>query len=166
MSVTEVLHAGRTATGIAVACLGAVLVSGCATLQEVVDAPRIEITELSVVDADLSRQTFRLGLSLANDNPFPLPIARIDYALDLEGQRFVQGSSAQALTIGAGAVERVDLAFETDLVATAAKLVPLFIAGRSETLDYRLSGGVAVDIPLASDLLRFDQSGKVDLLRD
>ena len=113
---------------IATLCL--LLAGGCATLAQFVEVPRVSVAELAVVDAGLTRQRFRIALDVENTNPFPLPIARFDYALDLAGQRFAAGSSANAVTLGSLSTERIALEFDTDLMTSAVQLAQLFIGTR------------------------------------
>ena len=139
--------------------------NGCATLAELVETPRVSIAELSVVETGLTRQRFRLALDVENTNPFPLPIARLDYVLNLAGQRFAAGSSERALTIGSSSTEQIALDIDTDLMNSALSLGRLFLGGVPEQLDYELSGGFAVDVPGVDDLLRFTSAGNIDLTR-
>lgn len=152
-----------------IAGIGVVVVlialAGCASLAEMVATPRVSVAELSLVEAGFDQQRFRLQLDVENTNPFPLPLARIDYALDLAGLRFATGASDQTVTIGASASERISLELQTDLMTSAIQLGRLFIGGMPESIDYRITGGLAVDFPGAS-LLRFDESGDVALTRN
>ncbi|MEM1263651.1 MAG: LEA type 2 family protein [Pseudomonadota bacterium] len=140
-------------------------VSGCATLAEYVETPRIALAQIGIVDVSLASQRFTLGLDITNTNPFPLPLASLDYAVELAGQRFASGSSTQSLLVGANATERVALTVDTDLATSALMLAQLFIGGTPESLAYRLTGNVGLDLPQADKLLAYESAGEVALTR-
>ncbi|MEM8983856.1 MAG: LEA type 2 family protein [Pseudomonadota bacterium] len=145
--------------------LASAWLGGCATLAEYVETPRIALAEIAIVDVSLASQQFTLGLDITNTNPFPLPLASLDYAVELAGQRFATGSSTQSLLVGANATERVALTIDTDLATSALTLARLFIGGTPESLAYRLTGNVGLDLPQADKLLAYESAGEVALTR-
>ncbi len=145
--------------------VGVCLLAGCATLAELVETPGVTIAELAIVEAGLTSQSFRVGLDIDNPNAFAIPLARIDYALDIGGQKFATGSSTENVTLAANGSQRVVLEFQTNLMSSAQQLAQLLLSGSREELDYRVYGGLGVDLPF-TDRLGFESVGRIALTRD
>lgn len=139
-------------------------IGGCAALVESLEAPRIQLEGIKLVDGSLQQQSFVLTLGVSNGNPIPLPIAGLDYALALNGQSFVEGKSENRFTVPANGATTFQLEINTNLLQSARSLRSLLIGGASE-LNYDLGGSVALDIP-ATRPLAFSHGGQVQLTRN
>ncbi len=145
------------------ALLACLVASGCATLVESLTAPQIRLLGIQLLDSSLTKQTFALELGVTNDNPIPLPIAGLDYALKLNGSEFVAGESDQRFTVPANGDTSFKLTISTDLISVARQLRGLLTSTTTE-IDYDLSGAVALDIP-ATPPLAFQHDGSVAVSR-
>ena len=57
--------------------LAVVLLSACASLENIISAPTVSLRNVHVENVELGSQTFILAFDVTNPNPFPLPIKTI-----------------------------------------------------------------------------------------
>jgi LEA14-like dessication related protein len=140
----------------------AVVLGACASLEEVVSTPAVSLAAVEVEKLDAAGQTFLLRFDVANPNPFPLPVSRISYGLELDGHRFVSGETDTAFSIPARGEESFAISVEANLLRSA----PALIYAVSESIDrdvpYRVEGEFGVDLPYARPL-GFQARGEVRL---
>ena len=93
-------------TGISMAC--AVLLAGCASMQQLVSAPDVRLRQVQVERVDVTGQSFLLSFDVTNPNPFPLPISTISYAVALDGHPFASGKFGKnkAIKMAAAVIDR------------------------------------------------------------
>jgi len=60
----------------------------CAGMETVISAPDVSLRKVTVTNLDFSSQTFLLGFDVVNPNAFPLPVSRVSYGVELDGQHF------------------------------------------------------------------------------
>jgi len=72
--------------------------------------PRVRVSRLEVTGFNLGGVGLVLGLSVANDNDFPLALSGLDGAIRLADVPLVEGRSLGAMSIGAGQEGEVELA--------------------------------------------------------
>lgn len=140
---------------IAATCLA---MTACATTESLVTTPEVRLTSVEAEKVSFSGQTFLLGFSVDNPNPFPLPVQSIKYRVQLDGERFAGGEAAASFTIPAKGEGAFVVSVELDILSQAAQLTSLLHGGVPENVSYRVDGSLAVDIPFARPL-NFDTSG-------
>ena len=151
------------APGLRGAWLAATLaLSGCATLESAVSEPTVSLRDVSIESVDMDKQTFRLNFDVSNPNPFPLPINRIAYGVELDGHRFASGEAQCAITVPAGSDGVVEISVDLNLLQTAPKLLFIVRDASRREVPYELSGRMDLDIPL-NPRVPFSQSGSVQL---
>lgn len=130
-----------------VALLGAVL-SGCATMGGLSEAPRVSLVSIEPVDVQLFEQTFRVRLRVQNPNSQDITIRGLDYELVVNDKLFAQGVSGKPVTIPAYGENTADVNVVSTLQRVMEQLQALSKRGEP-TIDYSISGHANVDgIPI------------------
>ena len=146
---------------IVVAIVWLALLSGCSSLSKLVDPPTVSLTNVSLVQAGLLEQRYRLTLRIQNPNSIAIPVRGMDYAVKLAGVNFAQGVTPNGFRIPALGEDLVDIDVTTNLLSSALQIYTIF-KQQPETIDYQLSGKIAVDMP-GLRALPFNRSGTVNL---
>lgn len=147
---------------IVVSFMGAVLLTGCASMGQLVSAPDVRLRQVQVESIDVSGQSFLLSFDVTNPNPFPLPISTISYAVALDGYPFASGNTDSAFTVPARGDGEFAISVDLNLLRTAPEL--LFIArdGLRRDIAYSLNGELGIDLPYAKPVA-FGTDGHVRL---
>lgn len=145
-----------------VVLLAALLGSGCASMDQIVDVPRVSLTDVELTHAGFDSQVFMLTFDVDNPNPFPLPITRIRYQIDLGDQKFASGEAHSDFSIPAGGNSGFDLQVEIDILKQASSLVSVVRNGMRHHIEYQLQGSMSVDIPLVQPIA-FSSSGSIQI---
>ncbi|HYG68055.1 MAG TPA: LEA type 2 family protein [Anaeromyxobacteraceae bacterium] len=126
------------------------LVAGCATVRDLAAAafekPKLTFQSVSVQSFDLEGATLGFEYLLENPNSMGLKLARLGYALEVEGAHVVDGKFTQGLAIPARGAAPV-----TFPVHVKFKDVPGFVrlvTSARDQIQYRLSGTAGVDTPI------------------
>ncbi len=125
-----------------------------------IQAPSISISSLSLLDAQLLEQRYRLQLRIQNPNPYSLPIAGLQYRLYLNGLEFARGVSSQAVTVPAYE-ERV---LNVDMISTIGTLIEQLRQWpdvQHGELRYRLAGEAKLSTRLVP--IGFEYHGTIPL---
>ncbi|HKJ95433.1 MAG TPA: LEA type 2 family protein, partial [Gammaproteobacteria bacterium] len=106
-------------TRIAAACgLMMMLATGCTALRlQQADPPKVAMTSLQLTGLTIFEQDFDVGLRLTNPNDFPLPIAGMTYTIQLNGEKFADGASNQAVTVPAMGDAEVHLTVHANMLS-------------------------------------------------
>jgi len=139
-----------------------VLISACASMENFVSAPTVELKSVQLTDMDLAGQTFLLGFDIANPNPFPLPVASIEYGVALDGYRLAGGETTGSFTVPASSDGEFAIRVNTDLMRTAPTLFWTVRDAARRDMPYELEGELGVDIPLTKPVA-FRSAGRIRL---
>lgn len=135
--------------------------SACASVPEdLIHTPKVNLSDVQIVDLGFKSQTFLLSFDVANPNPFPLPVSNIRYGVKLEGRRFANGETDCDFTIPAHGDTSFAIRVELDLLQTAPQLLSLVRDGTRHEVLYQLDGRFGVDIP-RSPTLKYSGSGNI-----
>lgn len=137
-----------------------ILLSSCATTRPSIQAPAVTLTSVKVDNIAMGAQSFLLGFSVSNPNPFPLPVKSIRYDIQLDNQRFAGGETQGDFVVSARGDGKFVIGVELDLLQTVSQLTSFLAGGMRETVEYELQGSLAVDIPFARPI-PFSNSGVV-----
>ena len=148
----------RTTT--ALLCVGAL--SACATLESGIDTPQVSLRDVAVDSLDMKRQTFVLNFDVTNPNPFPLPISRVRYGVELDGHRFASGEAECALVVPAQSDGQFEVTVDLDLLTTAPKLLFIVRDAARRDIPYALTGRLGLNIPM-SPAVPFAHEGSIRL---
>jgi LEA14-like dessication related protein len=134
--------------------------SGCATLAQSVEAPKLSLSNVQMLQSTLLEQRYRLTLRVQNPNGIPLPIKGMDYAVKFAGVDFASGVTPNAFRIPANGEHTVDIDVTTNLLRSAQQLMR-YLKDDPDSLEYQLSGSVQVDIPFVG-AVPFSKTGVVN----
>lgn len=145
--------------GIAVCAAGTLLVAACA-LAPHLSAPHLQIVGVQLVGSDLLAQQLKVRMHVDNPNDRVLPIAGLEYTLEVDGEPLATGESAASFVVPALGSAEFDMNVTTNV---AGALIHLLARGSgTASLSYRLSGKVS----LSSGWLRsipFEERGTFKL---
>ena len=142
--------------------LTTVLLSSCASLDNVVSAPTVLLRNVHVEDIGFDSQTFILSFDVRNPNPFPLPVKSINYGVKLDGHRFASGEAACSFTIAAGGDGKFSISVDVNLLQTAPELLFIVRDATRREIPYSLEGRLGIDIPYTKPV-KFHSSGLIGL---
>jgi len=140
----------------------AVLLSSCASFENVVSAPNVSLRNVHVESIDLGGQTFILAFDVTNPNPFPLPIKTVDYNVKLDGHRFASGATTSPFTVPAGSDSEFGISVDVNLLQTAPELLFVVRDASRRDIPYSLEGRLGVDIPYTKPV-KFESAGLIRL---
>jgi len=142
--------------------LTAVMLSSCASLDNVVSAPTVSLRNVHVEKIGFDGQTFILSFDVRNPNPFPLPVKSINYGVKLDGHRFASGEAASSFTIAAGGDGEFAISVDVNLLQTAPELLFIVRDATRRDIPYTLEGQLGIDIPYTKPV-KFESSGLIRL---
>jgi LEA14-like dessication related protein len=131
--------------------------AACTMLQ--LEPPSLQVTEVSLLSADLLKQQLRVRMRVQNPNDVELPVRGITYEVQVAGETFANGESQRDIVVPAlGSTD-----FDVDVTANAAAALLRVLGNRDRGApDYRILGKVH----LARGLIKsipFEHSGTIRL---
>ncbi|MDI6793579.1 MAG: LEA type 2 family protein [bacterium] len=75
------------------------LLSGCATLQEVIKTPEASLTTTKITGIDLESVSMAFDVKITNPNPIGISLSGFDYLLTAKDKKIVEGSKQDRLEI-------------------------------------------------------------------
>lgn len=136
--------------------------TACASLNQIVSAPEVSLTNVAIERLDIGEQTFLLSFDVNNPNPFPLPVSTISYAVKLDGQRFASGETTSSFTVPAGSGSEFSISVDLNLLQTAPDLLFIVRDAARRDVPYALSGEFGIDLPYVRPV-RFENDGVIRL---
>lgn len=138
------------------------LVSGCATIQDVLDIrkPKVSMKGLKFGEVTLKSTTLLFDVEIENPYPAALPLVNMDYSLASNAQPFLSGKADLQSTIPAHGKETVTLPATIsylDLIQAYKVIRP------GSTVPYSADLGLSVDAPNLG-LLRLPMKKEGELL--
>lgn len=130
-----------------------------------VGKPDVDLTSVKMSEMSLRNQTFLLGFSVSNPNPFPLPVRAVRYRVRLNDHKFAGGETQGNFTVPAGGDETFIISVDLDLLQSGARLTSIIRSGVQNDLDYQVDGDLAIDIPM-SPSVQFSSSGTIMVQSD
>ncbi len=129
------------------AFLGAIL-TGCATMYGLGEAPRVSLVSIAPVGFQLFEQRFRVTLRVQNPNSQAITIRGLDYEIVINEKSFAQGVSGKPLTIPAYSENSAEVEVVSTLQRVLEQLQELGSRDKP-SIDYAIRGHVRVDgIPI------------------
>ena len=140
----------RLGFGHLIAALSAVLLTSCASLEEMANVINVQEPKVSLAGTTLSALSFEgaeltMLLNVENPNALPIKLAGFDYALAMDGKSITSGTQTSGVDIGAHATNHVEfpIAFR---FADVLELVQ-GLAGKDE-LQFDINSNVRMDLPV------------------
>jgi LEA14-like dessication related protein len=137
----------------------AVLFSGCAGLGTYREPPRVSLISIQPKEVGVLEQRYALQLRILNPNDTALPVAGMQYSLQINDHEFAYGVSRQPVSIPAYGEALLDVDVVSNLLSVLRQLQEAS-AGKQESLKYRLSGSLSLENRLGK--LPFDYHGELD----
>lgn len=132
--------------------------TGCATLTEPVESPRVTLANLQIIDAQLFEQRYALTLRIQNPNNFDLEVNGISFEVEINGREFAHGVSNKIGTIPAFGESTMDV----DVTSSLFNLVDQINAleqRQGSDLEYRIFGKISTAGRLIS--IPFERKGRI-----
>ena len=137
----------------------ALLLSACSGIAErAFTRPVIAVKGVKVRSVGLTGGAIEVTLSIANPNPYPLPVQRATYSFALtDSTEIGRGESTAAFTIPARDSTVVQLPLDVSWQGLRAAARD---ATGDGTVDYRFNGVVTLDTPLGDPNVSFQSVGR------
>lgn len=140
--------------------LSSVFVVGCAGLVGAPsEPPRVSLADIGIEEIGLLEQKLRLELRVQNPNEVTIGIAGLSYVLEVNGRKFADGVSDQAVRVPRFGEATLNVGAVTGLAGMLRQFRELQKGGR-EVIDYRLSGKLMLE---SGGSVPFEQRGEVPL---
>lgn len=143
----------------------AVLLGGCGALPPPnLEAPRLRFSDFHIEELGLGEIRFVLAVDTENPNDVAIPLRNIDFALELLGRPFADGTVLErAMTLPALGERTIPVRFTVPTSRLLALLRELRTV-EPASWGYRLSGTASWG--WSGFPLRFDRSGDLEVLRE
>ena len=122
------------------------------------EKPTLSIADLRPTKFAKDGQVFTLKLKVDNPNSIALPIAGLNYALNLSGYDIAQGFSDKAVSIPANGTGFVEVDIKANLIEILPKLAQSLMSGE-RNLSYDLKGQVNLNSRFVKTI-PFDKKGE------
>jgi LEA14-like dessication related protein len=133
--------------------------SACSKIAErAFTQPIIAVRGVKLKSIGLTGGSIEVELSIANPNPYPLPVQRAVYSFALaDSTRVGNGTTTAAFTLPARDSTVVTLPVDVSWQGLRAAARD---AARDGTVDYRFNGTVTLDTPLGNPNVDFETVGR------
>jgi LEA14-like dessication related protein len=138
--------------------LSVAFINGCASLQGL-EPPSVSIADISLQDATLLEQRYRLQLRIQNPNPLELPIDGLFYELEINDQPFAKGLSNQKVTVQRYSSALIDVEGSSNLMDILRQLAGMQ-RGDRKLVRYHLKGKLGLG---DDSRMPFENQGEIDL---
>lgn len=126
--------------GMAVACLA---MAGCAALTARLESPYVSLAGLELKQMGVFEQRYDLTLRIQNPNAVALPIAGMNYELQLNGKSFARGVNNELVDIPAYGEALTHVEVTSNFVGLLDHVKRLGQKGEPR-LDYKVEGSVSI----------------------
>ncbi len=142
------------------ACIIAwIALSACAPVR--ITPPEVELAGVEISDISITHLNLNAQLRIYNPNRVSIKIGAINYSMDVNGQRIFSSVTYVDDSLGPGDSMVVPLRISSafwDLIALFSRM------GRTEALDFRISGSVEAGKSLGRmSTFDFERTGKLDI---
>ena len=141
--------------------LMAVLLGACAA-QTQLEAPNLSVINMEMLESSLFTQRLKVRVRVQNPNDVELPVKGVSAKLEIAGEEFASGVSANSFVVPAFGESEFDLLVDASMARTVLGMMGKGKDKSMESLDYRISGKVS----LSSGFVRsipFDETGSLNL---
>ncbi len=114
--------------------------AGCSLFAPHLERPDISVVGVQMLKSELWHQELKVRLHVHNPNDRQLPIKRLSYALDLDGQQFARGESYASFVVP----PRGDADFDMSVSANLTSLLLKLLSQSGSQIAYHISGTIAL----------------------
>ena len=104
--------------------------------------PEFNITAIAILQAELVNTGFRVGISIQNDNPYPVELAAFSYTLYGDGMLWADGSERNIIGINGKTTLRGNIFLVMNFIDMSRSLLDQIIM--LEDVNYRFTGEAVV----------------------
>jgi len=130
-----------------VAMMSSLLITGCASMQAIVQKPTVQVVAVRLDNLSLSDATLIVDLNIENPNPMGVKVRNVVYDLKINNKNLLQGTQDQGVHLPCAGAEIVELPLQVNYFDLYDSVLELFA---HESVAYDLSGSVGIgpfDIP-------------------
>jgi LEA14-like dessication related protein len=151
----------RIRVPLALVLVWVLLPAGCASLRGYREPPRVSLVSIRPLDMTLLEQRYALQVRVLNPNDVALPLAGMDYRIEINRREFAYGVSHQSVAIPAHGEALLDVTVTSTLLDLLRQVQA---AGRDTqpALSYRISG--RLDLAHGPHRIPFEYSGSLSWL--
>lgn len=129
------------------------LLSGCSTLNDVIDATDIRTPEISIKESTVSKLSLDgaellLKVNVNNPNPVPIKLTNMDYTLELADRPFIQGVLENGIDIPAKRTSTTTVPITVKFSDLEAILQNI---KNRDTLDFKLTTHSQIALPIIGE---------------
>ena len=153
----------KTVNGfILVLITAAMLLSGCAALQEFVQPPSVRISGVRLADVSFEQLGLDVDLAVRNPNTFGFSMDGFDYSMSIEGKEFLSGTQEKQLMVEAKNSQTLQIPLSVNL----RELHALSRAVQEQdSLTYSITGHLFPSGVFSGTRIPFDHSGRLPNVR-
>lgn len=137
---------------------GVLLITGCATMNNYPEQPRVSLVSIQPKEMTLLEQRYALQLRILNPNETAIPIEGLNYSVEINGREFAYGVSRQAVSIPPFGEALLDVDVVSNLLNVLQQMQEMSNE-QQDSLQYRLSGKLSLSNSLVK--LPFDYHGEL-----
>lgn len=115
-----------------------ILLSGCATLSQDFDKPKVDLVGLEPGLTDGMEQNFQVNLRITNPNSEPFTLKGVYFEISVEGHELVTGVSNHSVEVPAFGESQLSLSSSASLMGTLGLMKTLMTNPPSDGLGYSL----------------------------
>jgi LEA14-like dessication related protein len=154
--------------GFLLLCSIFLLLSGCAAMYGLKEAPKISIADIRIQDIQAMEGVFLLKLRVINPNDVPLDLRTVNCDLEMDGRHFASGITESKQSIPASGTEIIPVTVYASVLDIVASMVDLLhtadaTAAKGKQLPYTLQGTVGVSVRGFQKDIPFKSSGELSL---
>ncbi len=138
------------------------LIASCGALGGRMETPRLSLVDAQLVKGDLFEQRLKVRMRVQNPNDRELAVRGITYAIDVAGEEFGHGMTANSFTVPRMGEAEFDMMVTANMAGMLVKTLGGNRGGTPDAIEYNIHGKVA----LASGILRsipFNEKGTLKL---
>lgn len=121
-----------------------VLLAACTSLSPWPEPPTVSVTNIELQNAASGNSSVIIRLSVSNPNAVVMPIEGLQYQLQLNGHRVLEGVSSDVDRIPAFGTADLELQARADLVGMFS-LISSLMSGATRQVDYQLETRISVE---------------------
>ena len=131
--------------------LSSFLITGCSFIEKsgAWIKPEVKVIESRLAGLTLSKAILEVELEILNPNYYSVPLGALDFQLDLQGAKILEGKQSQDNKLAAGETVRVVLPLDVEFDELGR-----FVSNLDDLneLAYQVAGGMTFDLPVAGPL--------------
>ncbi|MBF0194782.1 MAG: LEA type 2 family protein [Magnetococcales bacterium] len=129
--------------------------------QPEIKKPTIDLVGIKLGKISFLKQKLVVRLKIKNPNEIDIPVASLNFSLDLEKMETATGLLSEKIVVPASGEKEFDVIVDTSIFKIS-RPVAKFLKHRSKTLDYQISGKVSIDM-LFAGTFDFAQKGTISV---